>query len=290
MSLPEPGAVFARAREAGERTRDGGLARDASIPNVAVEMAEPEPDVERSDGGGRYVGSGAPEFGLLAAAGGVEGIALHHPQPDLTAEGPWLVLRPLSGVVSTVAKGTGEVIVELAHDRAADHRLDGIERLVSDVFAAARPVHDHYPVAEDDRGVFRTGMTTYTPAEIEVGASAVTVRLDVSTTPATAERDVVARFSTVDGVRSVTYEPGIGAERAEPSPALRAAVEDAHRAVLGDAPYDWAPEPAVFSRIPGRQKIAFGTGVRGSEEFDAGAFRTCVALLSETVSRLGGGE
>lgn len=288
--LPEPDAALADARRVGARTRDEGLARDASIPNVVVAADDPEPDVERTDDG--YEGAGAPTLGLLAAAAEAEaeGVALHYPEADLTAEGPWLVLEPLSGLLSTVHTGTGRVAVELDYDRAADHRLDAVAGYVGDLLAAARPEHEQYPVADDDAGVFRTGMTTFAPGEITADDGSVTARFDVSTTPATTAAGVAATFGAVDGVVDVRYEAGVGVERAEPPAALRSAVEDAHRDVLGDAGYEWFPEPTIFSRLPTREKVAFGTGVRGSGAFSEESYATCVDLLAAVLSNLGGGE
>ena len=288
MSLPEPDAVLAAARRAGARTRDEGLAGDASVPNVVVEMDDPEPDVERTDEG--YAGEGAPALGLLAATVEAQGVALHYPEADLTARGPWLVLEPLSGFLSTVHTGTGRVAVELEYDRAADHHLDAVESYVDDLLGAARPGHDRYPVADDDAGVFRTGMTTFAPDEITTADGSVTARFDVSTTPATTAGGIVATFGAVDGVVDVRYEAGVGVERADPSAALRSAVEDAHCDVLGDAQYEWFPEPTVFSRLPTGEKVAFGTGVRGAGTFADGSYATCADLLSAVLSNLGGDE
>ena len=288
MSLPEPEAVLAEARRMGARTRDEGLAGDESVPNLVVAMDDPEPQIERTDEG--YAGEGAPALGLLAAGVETAGVALHYPEADLTAEGPWLVLEPLSGFLSTVHTGTGQVAVELDYDRAADHHLDAVADYVDELLGAARSSHEQYPVADDDAGVFRTGMTTFTPGEITTADGSVTARFDVSTTPATTAAGIAATFGAIDGVVDVRYETRAGVERADPSAGLRSAVEDAHRTVLGDAGYEWFPDPTVFSRLPTGEKVAFGTGVRGAAQFSHESYATCVELVTTALSNLGGDE
>jgi len=260
---------------------DGPDARPACKVVVADDGFDPGA-VELSDDG--YAGAGAGTVGRLAAA--VHAVertdaALQYPDPSLVAAGPWLVLAPLSGDVSTVHCGTGRVTIRAPAD--PDRPDAGIERLLSGLLDAARPRHPAYPVEDDRRGVFTTGLTTYSLSTVDVEGKTVTVTFDVVTTPATRPGAVRTRFGAVDGVSAVTYEPLVGVERADPSPGLRDAVETAHRTVLGDACYEWVPEPTVFSRIPGPEKMALGTGAPGDQSFGREAYDRCVDLLVECI-------
>jgi hypothetical protein len=282
-ALPAPDEVPDHAREAAGA--DTG-------PNLVVAGAPDPAAVERTDDG--YDGDGAGDLGRLAAAARVAArtdARLHYPDPDapvddpdpdVPANGPWLVLEPLSGFVSTVARGTGTVTVRANGDDPDATR--------SDLLAAARPSHDHYPVAEDDRGVFTTGLSTFELADATVSDGELTATFDVLTTPATTSGEVERRFASVDAVREATFTPAVGVERTEPSPALREAVEGAHLDVLGDAQYEWLPAPTVFSRIPGDGAVALGTGDRGAALFSGTAYAHCVELLSACVAELDGGE
>ena len=274
-ALPDPEAVAAEAHEA---TTDGAV-------NLAV-TGEIDPDaVERTADG--YVGETAGALGRLAAAVTIEGdLAVHYPDPDLTAGGPWLVLAPLSGFVSTVAKGTGRAVVDLAYDASADPSLDRLDRRVSALLDAAAPGHDHYPVADDVRGAFTTGMTTFALDDLSVGEG-LTATFDVSTTPATSAGAVESRFAEVAGVESVAYEPVVGVERSSPSSDVREAVDAAHCEVRGQCDYEWLPEPGAFGAIPSAEKVALGTGAPGAGEFSREQYETCRDLLDATLSNLG---
>jgi len=285
VSLPPPDSVLAAARRAGTRTRERGLASDGSVPNLVVHMDDPEPAVEHTEE--VYSGKSATDFGLLAVALESDAVALHYPNPDLTAAGPWLVLEPLSGYISTIHTGTGRLSVALAYDRLSDHHLETIAERVNALLATARPNHDQYPVAEDAQGVFRTGMTELTPTAITITEDSVTASFDVSTTPATSDAVIATAFEDIDSVVNVEYQSVIGIERAAPSEHLRSAVEDAHHHVLDDVGYEWFPRPTVFSLIPGGEKIAFGTAARTADEFDAEAYTTGVELLTASLSNLG---
>jgi len=274
-ALPDPEAVAAEAHEA---TTDGAV-------NLAV-TGEIDPDaVERTADG--YVGETAGALGRLAAAVTIEGdLAVHYPDPDLTAGGPWLVLAPLSGFVSTVATGTGRAVVDLDYDASADPSLDGLDERVSALLDAAAPGHDHYPVADDERGAFTTGMTTFALDSLSVGER-LTATFDVSTTPATSASGVESQFAAVAGVESVTYEPVVGVERSSPSSDVREAVETAHCEVRGQCDYEWLADPGAFGAIPSAGKMALGTGAPGAGEFSREQYETCRDLLDATLSNLG---
>lgn len=287
MSLPDPGTVVARASGAagGEGERSGC---SGATVNVAV-AGEPDPAaVAPSDEG--YEGAAAGPMGRLAAAvevaGDEPGVRLHHADPDYTATGPWLVLAPLSGVVSTVATGTGRVEVDLEYDPGADPTLQNLDDRLDALTEAARPRHEHYPVEQDEQGVFTTGTTTFALESLAVD-DGLRATLSVSTTPATTVASVESRFAEREGVREVWYEPVTGVERASPSATLREVVETAHREVVGDAQYEWLRAGDVFAQIPGGEKVALGTGAPGAEAFSREEYETCVALLRETVAALG---
>lgn len=275
MSLPDPETVVARARE-------GDADGSDSTANLAITGPVDIDAVDHTDEG--YVGDTAGALGRLAAATAVsEDATVHYPEPDLAADGPWLVLAPLSGFASTVASGVGRADVTLDYDAAADSGSERLDALVSDLLDATRPSHEHYPVANDDTGVFTRGMTTLTLDSLSVDG-ALTATFDVSATPATRASDVEARFTTLPNVRAVDYETVVGVERSDPSAALRDAVESAHHSERGDCEYDWLPEPGVFAAIPGGEKMALGTGHPGSTAFGHAAFETCRDLLAAVLS------
>jgi hypothetical protein len=272
---------------------------DPDPRSIDVVVADPHAtgDATRVETG--YEGPDAVACGHLAAAlavaDAVEGVHVHHGDVDLTREGPWLVLAPLSGLVATVATGTATatVTVPIGGDprrvRPVRERLDG-------VLAAARARHDHYPIAGDDRGVFRTGLTTFALREVTIeettdegGAGAVRVEFDVSTTPATTRSGIAERFRTgvpvEEAAVDVAVDFRVGVERATPTAALREAVEDAHRAVVGDASYEWLSRPTVFSRLPTPEKVAFGAG-RPGDRFDHDDFERTRDLLERVVDGL----
>lgn len=283
MTLPDPETVVSRARES--ITGDSESPTADSRVNLAVADPVDYDSVDLTDES--YVGPDASALGRLAAAVAVEGdAAVHYPEPDFTVGGPWLVLAPLSGLVSTVATGTGRAAVTLDYDGSDDTALDGLDERVSELTEAARPSHDHYPVESDNRGVFTTGMTTFALDSLATDGN-LTATFDVSTTPATGSDRVESRFADVEGVESVEYESVVGVERAAPSPELREAAETAHRRVLGDCEYEWLPEGGVFAEIPGAEKMALGTGTPGAAEFSHEQYETCVDLLESTLSNLG---
>lgn len=266
--LPDPETVLERARES---------TPDAADVHVVVAGTADATAVELTDEG--YVGGAAGAVGRLAAVTASDA-AVHSPEPDFTADGPWLVLAPLAGFVSTVSAGTGRATVTLDDVGPVTERIAAL-------LDAARPRHDHYPVEDDDRGAFTRGMTTLALDSVSVGSS-LTATFDVSTTPATRTSTVEARFDGLAGLEGVEYEPIVGVVRAAPSPQLRGAVEAAHRRVRGDCEYEWLPEPGVFAAIPSVEKVALGTGVPDADEFSRDQFRTCVELLNETISAFGG--
>lgn len=285
MTLPPPDTVLASARQAGTRAHEEGLIDDEFTPNLIVEADDAEPAIDRTERG--FVGEDATELGLLAVASKADNGALHFPEPDLTAPGPWLVLEPLSGLISTVHRGTGRVSVKLDYEHTNDHYLATVGEHVNALLAAARPSHDRYPVADDSKGIFRTGMTEFEVRSVGTTETTLTASFEVLTTPSTAKSAVIATFEQIDGVVDVAYEAAIGVERAAPSRTLRSAVEKAHRQVLGDAGYEWYPLPTVFSRLPSEQKIALGTGSRTDDRFSNKAYATGTELLAASLSNLG---
>lgn len=242
------------------------------------------PDATLTDAG--YEGPDAVASGHLAAATAVGGaVRIQTADVDLLAPPPWLVLAPLGGFVATVATGTATVTVTCP---LPTRRLPATQERLEAVLAAARARHDHYPVEADDEGVFRTGMTQFQFSLAEVTADdTLTVRFDVSTTPATTTSAIVDRFAALDFdvTTAVDFEQGV--ERASPSSALRGAVEDAHRTVIGDAQYEWLSRPTVFSRVPSAEKIAFGVGT--GTTFSHEAFTQTRDLLERTLEALAGG-
>jgi hypothetical protein len=177
-------------------------------------------------------------------------------------------------------------------------RIQPVRDRLDAVLSAARARHEHYPVGDDDRGVFRAGMTTFSFVDATV-ESDLSVRFDVSTTPATTRSGIVERFASLSGGGDaidgpVAFESGgvevdvafeTGVERAEPTDGLREAVEAAHRAVVGHAEYEWLPHPTVFSRLPTSEKVAFGVGDVGNRIDDDEIDRTR-DLLRRVVERL----
>ncbi|WP_380675423.1 hypothetical protein [Salinigranum sp. GCM10025319] len=303
-----PGAVVAAARAAewAGRDGDGGNDEDDSdddgtrTPTANVVVADPDATgvAERVDGG--YEGPDAVACGHLAAALSVadsSDVRLHHGDVDLTSPGPWLVLAPLSGFVSTVATGTATATVTVSLD--GTDRVRPVRDRLDAVLSAARARHEHYPVADDEQGVFRTGVTTFSFVDATASDTGLRVRFDVSTTPATTRGEIVERFASLVGEDDATggpieFEDGdvevdvsfeVGVERAEPSDDLRGAVEAAHRAVVGDAEYEWLPRPTVLSRLPTAEKIAFGGG--GFEDrIDGDDVARTRDLLRRVVERL----
>ena len=300
-----PEAVVAAARATEWSGGDDGGDDTARTPTANVVVADPDAEgaAKRVDGG--YEGPDAAACGHLAAALSVADsydVRLHHGDVDLASPGPWLVLAPLSGVVATVATGTATATVTVPLD-GTGNRIQPVRDRLDAVLSAARARHEHYPVADDDRGVFRTGMTTFSLVDATVD-TALDVRFDVSTTPATTRSGIVERFASLSsggdatggpvGVESEVVEGGdvevdvafeVGVERAEPSDDLRDAVEAAHRAVVGDAGYEWLPRPAVFSRLPTSEKVAFGVGEVGNR-IDGDDVDRTRDLLRRVVDRL----
>jgi hypothetical protein len=275
--------------DAARAVEPGGSAPDPRSIDVVVADPHATGDATRTEAG--YDGPDAVACGHLAAAlsvaGAVDSVRVHHGDVDLTRDGPWLVLAPLSGFVATVATGTATATVTVPLD-GDPRRVRPVRERLDSVLAAARARHDHYPVADDDRGVFRTGLTTLSVSEVTV-TDDLRVRFDVSTTPATTRSELTERLRTAIPVEEaavdVTVDFQIGVERATPSAALRDAVEDAHRAVVGDAGYEWLPRPTVFSRLPTPEKVAFGAG-RPGDRFDHDDFERTRDLLERVVDGL----
>lgn len=234
-----------------------------------------------------YRGPAAGAVGRLHAAteavGAADHACLHHPAPDHSAGGPWLVVEPLGGRLSTVHRGRGTVTLTCtpaeggvdAHLRETSDRLEA-------VIEAARPHHEYYPVHRDDLGTFTTGMTTFSLRRVEVTDDRSKVTFGVATTPVTNRSRVEARFEALDSVESVTYEADRPVAEADPGEQLRAAVESAATTVLGDWTYEWGSAPTAFSEIPSIRKIAMGTGMPGAVDCDLETIEDCRRLLSAT--------
>lgn len=283
MSAREPwpvAKVIDRAAELDNRTESGGC-------NVIVAADEfDSEDVERTDNG--YTGRDAGTIGRLAAT--VRSVdttdaTLHYPDPDVLADGPWLVVAPLSGYLATVQCGIGRLNLRVRAEAGRSDR--GINNRLTQLLETAQPSHPHYPVDDDEQGVFTTGLTTYSLANVTVDEGLLRVTFDMTTTPATRVADVREQFEEVAGVADVSVEPIVGVERADPSPGLRDAVEIAHRDVFGDACYDWISESTVFSRIPSGEKMALGIGGPDDPAFGAEEYDQCIDLLVECISNLG---
>lgn len=278
--LPPPQQVLREAEREGERTASSDLS-EPGINIVLPEVAD-DPEVRRTDDG--YVGEHAGDLGRLAAAVAVaeEDVRLHYPEPDSTAAGPWLVLEPLSGQLSTVQRGIGRVQVTM--DYREPPMGDGAEftDCLTEVRAASDLSHPYYPV---DRSVFTNGMMNYTLAAVETTEEMLTATFTVTTTPATTAEHVESQFESLDCVRDVSYASFASVERADPSPQLRAAVEQAHRSVLGVATYEWGSSPTVFASLP-EDKIAFGLGSSGATEFSNDEYVASIGILSESVQNL----
>jgi hypothetical protein len=290
--LPDPGSVHGRADAVAART--AGLVDDPDAPNVHVPPVDGGFDpatVARADGG--YEGESAGDLGrLAAAAGAVERVdppaCLHHPDPVPAAEGPWLVVEPLEGRLSTVHAGRGRLTVDLTDPpRGVDAGLRGTRDALVGVIEAVRPDHDHYPVERDEEGVFTRGMTTLSLAGVDAGDGAA-VRFDVSTTPDTRPDAVEGLVSDLPCVRDARYEPVVGLARSDPPAALLRAAEAAAERAIGDWEYEWYPEPTAFSRLSTPARLALGTGCPGEGRFERGGFERCRALLRGTIARYGG--
>lgn len=258
-----PEAVVADARNEGQDD-------DTASSRVNVVVADPAATGDATPTDEGYEGPDAVACGHLAAALAVADAApeirIHHGDVRLTSDGPWLVLAPLGGLVATVAKGTATATVTVPLDSDAGvsvgSRLDGVRSTLDDVLAAARASHAYYPIDDDEHGVFRTGLTTFSFVTATADET-LRVRFDVSTTPATTRRTIVDRFASLGADATVAVEFAVGVERASPPAGLRGAVEDAHRDVVGDAEYEWLPRPTVFSRLPTSEKLAVGGGRPG---------------------------
>jgi hypothetical protein len=285
LPLPEE-TVAAAARTAGDPA--DAAAVNLVVPVLATNSEFTPGSVERTEGG--YVGPGADDLGRLAAAVAAtqESTCLHYPEPDTSATGPWLVVEPLAGRLSTVHAGTGIARVALDPPADGETALLGIRDRLGDVLAAAHPTHEYYPIGEYEQTVFTTGMTTFSLDGVAVEEDQITVTFSVSTTPVTTARAVEDCFESCEGVLWTTYEPLVGVERAAPPRELRTAAEAAAEAVIGDWEYEWFPKPTTFSRIPGGTKLALGASEPGTDTYRADTHATTVRLLRKTIARFGG--
>lgn len=240
-----------------------------------------------------YSGVAAGAIGRLHAATTAVEVAeqacLHHPSPDHAAAGPWLVVEPLGGHLSTVHRGSATVSVTCRPvEGGVDTQLRETRDRLETVIEAARPSHEYYPVHRDDLGAFTTGMTTFSLRGVEMAGRRPTITFDVATTPVTERTDVVSRFEALEAVTSVSYEVGRPVAEADPKQEFVRPVETASATVLGDWAYEWGPVPTAFSDIPSPQKIAMGTGTPDDEECDQETVEDCRLLLSESLDALEG--
>jgi hypothetical protein len=292
VTLPEPATVAERARSVAESTTERvGDPTAVNVHPVTTRGGSPDATVDRHED--EYVGRGAGELGRLHAASSAVSEApnacLHYPEADHTASGPWLVVEPLAGRLSTVHRGSGTVSVTGASiPTGVDAALRTVAELVDRVLEAARPNHERYPVHRDDRGPFTTGLTTFALEEVTVDGNQPSIRFGVSTTPATTKADIEARFEAVDSVTSTHFEPVVPVAHADPGDELRTAVEAAAESVLGDWTYEWGPEPTPFSQIPSGEKVALGTGQPGADRCDPETVTDCRRLLAVVLDSLEG--
>jgi len=302
--LPDPGTVLDRAADLAER--GSGATDDGGVVNVHVAPVDGGFDPGTVDAaGGRYEGPNAGDLGRLAAAveaverveepgGGTadaDGPAarLHYPEPAETAAGPWLVVEPLEGRLSTVHAGRGRLAIELVPAPAGvDAGLRAAREALAAVLDAVRPEHEHYPVQRDAEGVFTRGMTTLSLDGVDAGDEGITVRFDVSTTPETCAAEVEELVSDLSRVRAATYEPVADLVRSTPPAALLRAAEAAAERTVGDWEYEWYPGPTAFSGLSTESKLALGTGRPGEGAFDATQYDDCRAMLRRTVVCYGG--
>ena len=300
-TLPAPEAVPDRAADLAAATAE--RAADPAAVNVHVAPVDGGFDpaaIDRTAAG--YEGPNAGDLGRLAAAvgalrrvdpvGGTGAACLHHPDPAPRSEGPWLVVEPLEGRLSTVHAGRAELAVEATEPPSGvDASLRAVRDALVELLEAVRPDHECYPIERDEDGIFTRGMTTLSLAGVDVdgGGERVTVRFDVSTTPETRGEEVEALVSDLDRVREARYEPVTALARSEPPSSLLRAAETAAERAVGDWEYEWYPRPTVFSRLPTAAKLALGTGRPGERSFDGTAYEGCLALLRGTIARYGGG-
>lgn len=238
-----------------------------------------------------YTGPGSGAIGRLHAATeaveAAEEACLHHPSPDHSAAGPWLVIEPLGGRLSTVHRGSATVSITCTPlEDGVDGRLRGMQNRLETVIEAARPSHEHYPVHRDELGTFTLGMTTFSLRDVEVTNDRPRVTFDVATTPVKERSDIVSRFEALEAVAGVSYEADQSVAEADPGQQLLEAVEEAASAILGDWAYEWGPAPTAFSDIPSHQKMALGTGTPGAEECDIETVDDCRQLLSAAIEGL----
>lgn len=281
LTLPPVDELGDTARDTADTTSDQPVNLVVE-PSVAVVNAT----------GGTYHGADAAAAGCLAAAttvvDGSQNARLHHPDPTAEATGPWLVVAPLAGHLSTVAAGSGRATVSVGvSDENVHTRLGDVRDAVDAVLTAAQPSHDVYPVAEDNAGVFTTGMTTFDFNGVAETAQGVDITFDVSITPATTTDGVEATFEDIDAVTAVDYEPTDDVAVAEPTDECRERVEDAVCRVLGDAQYEWLPGPGTFSSLANETRFAFGMATPGTP-YDETTFERDVEVLTAIVETLGG--
>ncbi len=276
--------------ELGDTARDtAGTASDQPV-NLVVEPSVAVVNATVKDR--TYHGADAAAAGCLAAAttvaAGSQNARLQYSDPTAEATGPWLVVAPLAGHLSTVATGSGHATVSVGvSDENVHTRLGDVRDAVDAVLTAAQPSHDVYPVAEDDAGVFTNGMTTFDFNGATETALGVDITFDVSITPATTTDRVEATFEDIDAVTAVDYEPTDDVSVAEPTEECRAQVEDAVCRVLGDAQYEWLPGPGTFSSLANETRFAFGMATTGTP-YDETTFERDVEVLTAIVETLGG--
>ncbi|MFB6112396.1 MAG: hypothetical protein ABEJ35_07675 [Halobacteriaceae archaeon] len=286
MSVPPPKAVLEAAAET-----SGGPTGPAVLNVLVAGQASLEPTlIERADG---YHGPGAGVLGRLHAAQSAvderTSVSLHYPEPQFAAAGRWLVVAPTACTLATVARGRGALTLKTeAVGGGADTRLLAHRERLEAVLDRARPRHEHYPVRDDDRGVFCRGLTTFRLRRVQVAQEGGTIVLGVLTTPTTRAREVEGRFESIDGIREARFRREAPLTRAEPDPEYRTAGERALSTVTGDWEYEWLPRPSVFAQIPSTRKLAIGAGSPDETAFGEDAVRTCRDLITALIGALEG--
>lgn len=260
-------------------------AGDPTAVNVLPAWLTPEtPPGPTTRENGSFAGSTAGDLGRLHAATSAiseaETGCLHFPDPDHTAVGPWLVVEPLAGRLSTVHRGAGSVKVTCEEiPGAVDASLRELSELIQAVLEAARPQHRWYPVDRDDQGVFTTGLTTFSFAGLSMEGVEPSLEFDVATTPATSAEAVEDRFEAVGSVTDATFEAGVPVAHSKPDEVFLRTAEAVTERVVGDWAYEWGPAPTPFSHIPSPNKLALGSGMPGADRCEKATIDDCQRLL-----------
>lgn len=289
MTLPATSAVLDRA-EAVASTTETAETVSAHVHVLGAGEIDPtETTLDADAYTGNHAGATARLHAATTAVEAADGVRLHHPEPGRAPDGPWIVLAPLAGRIATVARGAARLEASwptpaVGVDASLQRHVEGVRAAME----AARPSHRWYPVERDDRGVFTRGLTTFSLAGLTVEEEQTTLTFDVRSTPATDSAAIEDRFTSLPEIGEADFLAQESVEKATPTTDLRAAVETAADAVLGDWAYEWAPGPSMFSRIAASNKIAVGTDTPGATNVGVDTVRTCQDLLERILARLEG--